>query len=120
MKSLSTLLVVNNLNVSTQFLVDVLNFTLEEKHEDCVKLNYGEESVIIFQGTEESVDYKHGINSNSTLVITVENLDKKIAELTSKGIQFIHTTPGENRWGRYVAFKDPSGITHELFELNRS
>jgi hypothetical protein len=28
----------------------------------------------------------------------------------------VHQTPNENQWGRYAAFKDPSGIVHEIFE----
>jgi len=117
MNKLSTMLIVKNLDASTHFFVNVLDFTLEEKYDDCVKLNYGGGTVIIFHGTKDSVEYNHGFDSNSTLVITVSNLDHKITKLKSKGIEFIHQIPGENKWGRYAAFKDPSGIIHELFEL---
>lgn len=118
MGEISTLLVVKNLKESIAFFVNVLSFTLVEQYPDCVKLQYGSQQVIMFQGNLESVDYKHGFNANSTLLITVSNLDNKIEELKSKGVCFIHKTPNENRWGRYSAFKDPSGIVHELFELH--
>ncbi|WP_272149758.1 VOC family protein [Tenacibaculum aiptasiae] len=118
MENISTLLVVQNLKASLVFFVDVLGLTLEEENEDSIKLKCGQHSVIMFQGTMMSVEYEHGYNSNSTLLITVTDLDKKIAELKSKGVIFIHTTPNENKWGRYAAFKDPSGIVHELFQLH--
>ena len=90
--------------------------TLEEKNKDCIQLKCGQHAVIMFQGTMAAIDYEHGFNS--TLLITVTDLDQKIAEMESKGIVFIHKTPNKNKWGRYSAFKDPSGIVHELFELN--
>lgn len=116
MENLSTLLVVQNLKVSLIFYTDVLGMILEEQHDDCIKLKYGQHSIIMFQGTEPAVNYKHGENANSTLLISVINLDEKITALQSKGVKFIHKTPNTNRWGRYTAFKDPSGIIHELFE----
>lgn len=47
----------------------------------------------------------------------MSGLDEKINALKSKGVEFIHEVPNENRWGRYAAFKDPSGIVHELMEF---
>ncbi len=120
MNNLSTLLVVKDLSTSISFFVNILDFIISEQYPDCVKLNYGQQSIIIFQGTKEAIEYDHGYSSNSTLLITVSNLDAKIADLKSKGVSFVHDTPNENRWGRYMAFKDPSGIIHELFELYTS
>ena len=113
----STLLVVDNLQVAENFYIDVLGLELLEKNPDCLKLKAGDHQVIIFQGNLTSVNYQHGYNANSTLLLTVEKLDEKIILLKSKGVVFIHQTPNQNKWGRYAAFKDPSGIVHELFEL---
>lgn len=117
MDSPSTLLVVQNLEVSKEFYVNVLGLELIEDHSDCIKLKVGHHEVIMFQGNMESVEYEHGYNANSTLVFTVHNLDEKISELKSKGIVFVHKSPNQNRWGRYAAFKDPSGIVHEMMEF---
>jgi hypothetical protein len=38
--------------------------------------------------------------------------------MKSQGVEFIHETPNAQPWGRYNAFKDPSGIVHEVFELD--
>lgn len=113
----STLLVVHDLIVSRDFYVDILGLSLVEEYEDCLKLKSGSHSVFMFQGTMEATSYEHGYNSNSSLVLTVDNLDEKINELKSKGVIFIHKSPNENKWGRYAAFKDPSGIVNELMEF---
>ena len=116
MDSPATLLVVHDLEVSKHFYINILGLELTEKHNDCLKLMIGGHKVLMFQGTKESIKYDHGYNANSTLVFTVQNLDEKIIELKSKGIVFVHTTPNQNIWGRYAAFKDPSGIIHEIME----
>mgnify|MGYP000264605425 CR=1 FL=1 len=112
-----TLLVVNNLKMSKVFYTDVIGMKLIEDHENCIKLQVGVHNIIMFQGTNKSVEYQHGFDANSTLVFPTENLDKKITALKDKGVVFVHDTPNENRWGRYAAFKDPSGIVHEFMEF---
>ena len=117
MESPSTLLVVQNLHISKEFYVDVLGLDLIEEYDDCVKLKVGPHKVFMFQGTTGSIEYEHGYNAGSTLVFAVHNLDEKIIELKSKGVAFIHESPNKNRWGRYAAFADPSGIVHEVMEF---
>lgn len=113
----STLLVVQDLLISKKFYVDVLGLILVEEYEDSLKLKSGSHNVFMFGGAMEATNYEHGYNSNSSLVLTVSNLDEKIDELKSKGVVFVHKSPYENRWGRYAAFKDPSGIVNELMEF---
>ncbi len=113
----STLLVVHNLSVSKEFYVNVLGFNIIEEYEDSLKLKIGSHNIFMFQGTMTATNYEHGYSSNSSLVLTVSDLDNKIEELKSKGVVFIHKSPNENRWGRYAAFKDPSGIVLELMEF---
>ncbi len=116
MENPSSLLVVQNLEESLEFYTKTLGLELVEKHSDCIKLNAGHHEIIMFQGTLESIGYSHGYNANSTLLFTVSDLEQEISKLKSKGVAFVHETPNQNRWGRYAAFKDPSGIIHELFE----
>lgn len=116
MQNPSTLLVVKDLNISLDFYVNVLGLELIEKHVDCLKLNIAQHQLIIFQGDGKCVEYRHGGQANSTLLFTVEDLDWEISRLKSAGVEFVHSSPNHNRWGRYAAFKDPSGIIHELFQ----
>lgn len=113
----STLLVVHDLTISKKFYIDILGLELASEHEKCVQLKIGDQEVAIFEGDNTAVSYRHGYESNSTLVLTVNNLDEKIIYLKKQGVEFVHQTPNENQWGRYAAFKDPSGIVHEIFEL---
>lgn len=118
MENPSSLLVVHDLKVSKVFYSDVLGVEIIEERDDAIKLNIGNHVVFMFQGTSQAVEYQHGYNANSSLVFTVENLDEKIDDLKSKSVDFVHKSPNENRWGRYAAFKDPSGIIHELMEFH--
>jgi len=117
MANTSTLLVVDNLSVAKEFYVKLLGLDIIEEHDNAIKLKIADHPVFMFLGTMSSVEYQHGYNANSTLVFTVNNLDEKIAELKSNGVSFVHESPNQNHWGRYAAFKDPSGIVHELMEF---
>lgn len=112
----STLLVVHDLKVSKKFYIDTLGLEFISEHKNCIQLKIGEHEVAIFEGDSQAVNYRHGFESNSTLVLIINNLDEKIIYLKKQGVEFIHQTPNENQWGRYAAFKDPSGIVHEIFE----
>lgn len=118
MESPSTLLVVHDLLIARDFYINLLGFTLVEEYKDRIKLKSGSHNVFMFQGTMKATNYDHGYHANSSLVITVSDLDAKIKELKAKGVVFVHNSPNENSWGRYVAFKDPSGIVNELMEFS--
>jgi predicted enzyme related to lactoylglutathione lyase len=114
-----TLLVVKSLKTSKAFYIDVLGMALIEEYDDCIKLQFGNHDIIIFQGINKSIEYQHGYDANSTLVFPTENLDEKISALKALGVEFVHDTPNENRWGRYAGFKDPSGIVFEFMEFHQ-
>ncbi|MBE8166810.1 MAG: VOC family protein [Shewanella sp.] len=117
MENPSTLFVVKNLQESKLFYLNVLGLKFVSESERCIKFLAGTHEVLIFQGTLPAIEYEHGFNSSSTLVFTVDDLDSKIFELKQKDVNFIHDSPNRNDWGRYAAFKDPSGIVHEIFEV---
>jgi len=118
MEKISTMLVVANLEIAKQFYIDVLELNLISEHSDRIHLSVGGYEIVIFQGQGPAVDSNHGSDANSTLIFTTKHLDQRMADLKLKGVQFLHKTPNSNEWGRYCAFKDPSGIVHELFEPN--
>ena len=118
MKNPLSLLIVDDLHLSKDFYINVLGAKLVETLPNCLKLMVDSHAILMFQGTKTSIEYKHGYNANSTLVFTVDDLDEAINQLKSKNVEFIHSSPNQNHWGRYAAFKDPSGIVHELMELS--
>ena len=117
MENPSTLLIVQDLQDSKLFYVNVLGLELFSESDRCIKLLAGGHELLMFQGTLPAVEYQHGYNSSSSLVFTVKNLEVTINELKLQGVEFIHNSPNQNEWGWYAAFKDPSGIVHELFEI---
>ncbi|WP_448548816.1 VOC family protein [Thalassotalea fusca] len=116
MKNPATLLVVSNLQASKKFYLDVLNFELVEEFTHSLKMKLGNHTFIIFQGSKDAADYEHGYNASSTVVFPVENIDEAINRLSANKVEFIHSSPNQNQWGRYIAFKDPSGIVFEVME----
>ena len=94
----STLLVVKDLKESLEFYTVVMALTLVEHHHDCVKLQAGEHIIIMFEGTYRAEDYSHGYHANSTLLFTVEDLDKSIERLKSQGVDFVHQSPNQNQF----------------------
>ena len=117
MEQAATLLIVKDIIKSRQFYERVLGLKLISIHEGRLHFEYGGHLIVMFQGESDAIAHKHGFDSNSALVFSVEDLDSKINELKSHGVIFIHETPSKNSWGRYSAFSDPSGIIHELIEL---
>lgn len=118
MENPTSLLVVNDLGISKAFYVNLLDHQVLEDFHDSVKLKCGPHIILMFQGALQAVDYAHGFDANSSLIFAVADLDVKMQQLKSKGVVFIHERPNQNRWGRYAAFKDPSGIVHELMEYS--
>lgn len=113
----ATLLVVNDLKISKNFYENRLGLEIYEELETAIKFKLGDHIILMFEGGHHAIEYAHGVNANSTLIFNVQNLDAEIEKLKLQGVEFVHTTPNENKWGRYSAFKDPSGIVHELMEF---
>lgn len=116
--SAMTLLVVNDLQIAKDFYLNVLDMSLIEETQNGIKLALGSHQILLFEGESMAVEYQHGIQANSSLVIEVTDLDAKLVQLTQLNIAILHSEPGENKWGRYSAFKDPSGIVHEFFQAH--
>ena len=113
----ATLLVVDDLKISKNFYENILGLEISEELETAIKFKLGDHIILMFEGGHHAVEYDHGINANSTLIFNTQNLDSEIEKLKLQGVEFVHTTPNENKCGRYFAFKDPSGIVHELMEF---
>jgi len=116
--SAMTLFVVKDLQKTKDFYLNVLEMTLIEETQNGIKLALGAHHILVFEGEGMAVGYQHGVQANSNLVIEVANLDAKLAQLKRLNIPILHDEPGENKWGRYSAFKDPSGIVHEFFQAH--
>ena len=54
--------------------------------------------------------------AGSAVAFEVESIEDGVAELQARGVEFLHEQISINDLGRYLAFKDPFGVVHELFE----
>ena len=59
-------------------------------------------------------DYSNA--ARSVFVFEVESIEKVLAELRAKGVEFLHDEPAENDFSRYAAFCNSFGNVHEIFE----
>ena len=116
MEIVSTMLVVLDLEESRQFYINILGLKIKSEHSNRICFSVGNHEIVMFQGEGRAIKSKHASDANSTLIFYTNNLDKKITKFKSNGVEFVHETPINKDWGRYAAFKDPSGIVHEIFE----
>ena len=117
MNKAMTMLVVTDLEISKQFYVNVMGLKIRAERPNQIHFMLGDHEIVMFQGDGPAIKSKHAYDANSTLLFTTTQLDEKISQLKAHGVEFVHQTPYQQAWGRYAAFKDPSGIVHELFEL---
>jgi glyoxylase I family protein len=69
-----------------------------------------------FLGDEPGDPETHASRAGSTVAFEVESVEASAAELKERGVEFLHSQAVLNDLGRYIAFKDPFGVVHELFE----
>ena len=116
MEIVSTMLIVLDLEDSKQFYLNILGLKIKSEHSDRIYFSVGNHEIVMFQGEGPAINSKHASDANSTLIFSTNNLDEMITKFKSNGVEFVHETPISKGWGRYAAFKDPSGIVHEIFE----
>ena len=93
----ATLLVVDDLKISKNFYENILGLEISEELETAIKFKLGDHIILMFEGGHHAVEYDHGINANSTLIFNTQNLDSEIEKLKLQGVEFVHTTPNENK-----------------------
>lgn len=74
---------------------------------------------IALHQVEKTLALDYPQQAQTVLDISTNNLEATIADLCTKGVEMIHTTPQRFFAGYYAALRDPSGNIHELIELNK-
>jgi predicted enzyme related to lactoylglutathione lyase len=72
---------------------------------------------LILNKVEERAQIDYPRVAQTLLNFQVDDLEKELAKLKSKGVELIHDTPQECPVGVFAALRDPSGNVHELLEL---
>lgn len=106
---------VSDLPAATRFYVEVLGFRVKESYgEYATKLETDGPSLLLCAGGTPADDTRYP--SGVVLGHRTLDLKKRIADLQVQGVVFVHAKPEAFPAGRFVAFRDPFGINHELLE----
>lgn len=116
MLKVSTMLIVTDLVQSKRFYVEVLGLVVRQEYSDRVIFDVAGHEVVMFQGDGPAIVSEHACDANSTLIFSVADLEQKLAHFAANGVPLVHDAVVEKPWGRYMAFSDPSGIVHEIFQ----
>ena len=101
---------------AARFYGDVLGLRLVERAEAHLSFEGDGFALLVFACEESTEVGRYSAAAGSSIAFAVASLDASVAELSAKGVRFLHETPNEGPSGRYVAFTDPFGTVHELIE----
>jgi catechol 2,3-dioxygenase-like lactoylglutathione lyase family enzyme len=119
MKLAMLMLLTPDLDEARRFYGEVLGFRIASGDDRRLSLQHDGAAFEIFRCERAAPPADHGDAAASVFVFGVEDIDAAIAELTAKGVRFIHQRPAQTALGRYAAFHAPGGNIHELFEAAR-
>ena len=98
------------------FFGEVLGFRLT-RDEDRTLTFQGPNFVLnVFECESAASSERYSQVAGSSVAFAVPSLETAIAELSAKGVRFLHVAPKAGPVGRYVAFTDPYGTVFELVE----
>ena len=119
MKLGKLMIFVPDMEEAKRFYCETLGFALKDEaanrlafvHEGCDFIAFKCESVAVVENYSQV--------ARSVFVFEVASIDEALRDLRAKGVQFLHAEPAENDFSRYVAFQDPFGNVHEIYEPKR-
>jgi catechol 2,3-dioxygenase-like lactoylglutathione lyase family enzyme len=112
----SVLVFAPDLDRARHFYEEFLGLHLDRMDESYLLFQCAGFQLAVFLCELESTSDNYSREAGSSIAFSVPDLDVAVAELTAKGVRFLHSTPNEGPIGRYVAFANPFGIVHELVE----
>ncbi|HEX2559442.1 VOC family protein [Phenylobacterium sp.] len=110
------MLLLPDLAEARRFYEGLLGFDVREAGPDRLILHHEGLAFHIYRCEEPAPAVEHGRSASSVLVFGVPDIEAAMAELSEKGIEFLHAVPAANASGRYAAFRAPSGLVHEIFQ----
>lgn len=110
------LIFVTDLDAAVGFYRDVLGMELIGQTPQ--RVSFGGDGFVLdaFQCEEPGDWESHATRAGSALAFQVGSIDDAVTKLRERGVVFLRDKPSENDLGRYIAFRDPFGVVHELFE----
>ena len=119
MKLGKMMIFVSDLAEAKRFYCDLLGFSLKAENESRLDFVHEGCDFIAFKCEKNAVVENYSRVARSVFVFKVASLDTVLGELRAKGVHLLHQEPAENEFSRYVAFSDPFGNVHEIYEPKR-
>lgn len=108
---------VTNIENAIDFYSGIIGFEIVQKSNEFVELR-NDGIALYLNKTNKKREVKYKIESQTILVLHVNNLDKSINQLTEKGVIFIEGK-NENGVGYSAKFKDPFGNVLSILEQSK-
>ena len=112
----SVLVFAPDLDRARHFYEELLGLNLDRMDEGYLLFQCTGFQLAVFLCELESASDNYSREAGSSIAFSVPDLEVAVAELTAKGVHFLHTSPNDGPIGRYVAFTNPFGTVHELVE----
>ena len=112
----SVLVFAPDLDRARHFYEELLGLSLDRMDESYLLFQGMNLQLAVFLCEMESTEDNYSREAGSSIAFAVPDLDAAVAELSAKGVHFLHTTPNDGPIGRYMAFLNPFGTVHELVE----
>ena len=119
MKLGKMMIFVSDLAEAKRFYCDLLGFSLKAENESRLDFVHEGCDFIAFKCEKNAVVENYSRVARSVFVFEVASLDEALRDLRAKGVHFLHQEPAENEFSRYVAFSDPFGNVHEIYQPKR-
>lgn len=115
--SLADLLVfAPDLELARHFYGDILGLQLQSSEERLLTFTGDGFVLNIFPCESSTSSLEHSRRAGCTVSFNVASLETTMAELSAKGVRFLHESPNHGPFGRYVAFEDPFGTVFEFLQ----
>ena len=110
------LIFVSDIPRARAFYRDILGLNLRQEAAEHLVFTISGWTLIAFRCGKDGRVGDYANEPRSVLVFEVSSIERAMAELADKGVEFLHAEPGRNEFGRYAAFTDPFKNVHEIFE----
>jgi catechol 2,3-dioxygenase-like lactoylglutathione lyase family enzyme len=98
------------------FYGDVLGLCLGEESAEHLVFTSGGWTLVAFRCDKSGRVGDYANEPRTVLVFEVDSIERAMVELAGNGVEFLHTEPARNAFGRYAAFVDPFNNVHEILE----
>lgn len=107
-----------DLDDALAFYRDALGLRLIWRVEDQLAFELGDRALHVFRCEAPAGPGRHGETASSVISFEVDDLAGAMAQLTTKGVRFLHAAPSRNEAAglAYAAFEAPGGNVHELVQ----